>query len=241
MIAQFKGGFQSIVWYVFADQSVKIIQIMFRISLAAIIVSFITLFTLPSDAEAFPERERGWIFGVTGGATYMTAHALPGELSASPIIGYNGGITAERHLAQDIVFRPHVLFSEKGFAAEGEYEDEFYDFTYTSQYIDAVIPLVYSFELHSEFVPQIMLGMTMSYGIDGSYGGDFSEELPGEFDDDLGFLDVGSMFGAGGIQHFDSIALTFDVRYNFGFLDTGIHDDQSIRNQGFQVNLGLRF
>ena len=215
---------------------------MIRTSLAAISISFLTLFTFIPDAEAFPERERGWIFGITGGATYMTISDLPGDLSADPVIGFNGGITAEYHLAQEIVFRPQLIYSQKGFAVDGETEDTVYDYTFTSQYIDAVIPLIYSFELHSEFVPQIFLGPTLSYGFDGSFEGEFGdEEFPEGFDDDINFFDIGSTFGIGGIQHFRNFAMTIDLRYNIGFLDVGIHEDDSFRNQGFQLNLGVRF
>lgn len=215
---------------------------MFRISLSAIIITTLAFFTLPDDAEAFPERERGWIFGVTGGATYMGVSDFPGNLSADPIVGFNAGISAERHLAQEIVFRPQLLFSQKGFAVEGEENETMYDYTFSSQYIDAIVPLIYSFELHSEFVPQVFVGASLSYGLDGSFEGDVGEEaFPEGFDDDLNFLDVGSVFGIGGIQHFRDFAMTIDLRYNIGFLDTGIHEEDSIRNQGFQLNLGFRF
>lgn len=209
---------------------------MIKSSFLVFLLTVVLIAFSAADADAFPERERGWIFGIMGGVNNATVNFVP-DASADPHPGFSGGIFAEYHLAQEMVFRPQVLYTQKGFSVEEDSEELMADFTFRGEHIDVVTPFIYSFELHSEFVPQIMVSPTFSYAIDSELDGIYPEE----YSDDLNLFDFGAMVGIGGIQHFRNFAVTIDLRHNWGFLDTGIHEDDAIRNQGFQLNLGIRF
>ena len=221
---------------------------MIRTYLLSLIATLTLMMVTAVEADAFPERERGWIPGFIGGVNYSTVNHVPNGLSADPLIGFSAGMTLERHLAPEFVFRPQVTYNQKGFVVDDEIVDEnngeteVYDFSYRSEYIETFYPIIYSFELHSEFVPQVFLGPTLSFGIDGELDIDeMPEEMEEMFEEEPGLFDFGATVGIGGIQHFRNFALTIDLRYNWGFLDTGIHDEDSIRNQGASLNLGFRF
>jgi Outer membrane protein beta-barrel domain len=85
--------------------------------------------------------QSGFVFGVKGGANYSNQYdSKNSDFTATSKFGFAAGAFLTIPLGQYLGVQPEILFSQKGFKAEGKVLGSPYDLTRTTNYID--LPLL---------------------------------------------------------------------------------------------------
>jgi hypothetical protein len=104
--------------------------------------------------------QSGFVFGVKGGANYSNQYdSKTADFTATSKFGFAGGAFLNIPLGQYLGVQPEILFSQKGFKAEGKVLGSAYDLTRTTNYID--VPLLLTIK-PIEYV-SIVVGPQYSY------------------------------------------------------------------------------
>jgi Outer membrane protein beta-barrel domain len=104
--------------------------------------------------------QSGFLFGVKGGANYSNQYdSKTSDFSATSKFGFAGGAFFAIPIGKYIGIQPEILFSQKGFKAEGKVLGSAYDLTRTTNYID--VPLLLTIK-PIEYV-SIVVGPQYSY------------------------------------------------------------------------------
>lgn len=130
-----------------------------KIILLLLTVTLVSNFSFAQDELRIDYRER-FMFGLKLGANYSNVYDSQGEsFQANPKFGLATGIFIA--IPINIIFglQPEVLFSQKGFQANGSFLGSPYNLTRTTNYID--IPLLFAVKA-SSFVT-ILAGPQYSY------------------------------------------------------------------------------
>jgi hypothetical protein len=104
--------------------------------------------------------QSGFVFGVKGGANYSNQYdSKNSDFTATSKFGFAAGAFLTIPLGQYLGVQPEILFSQKGFKAEGKVLGSPYDLTRTTNYID--VPLLLTIK-PIEYV-SIVVGPQYSY------------------------------------------------------------------------------
>jgi hypothetical protein len=104
--------------------------------------------------------QSGFLFGVKGGANYSNQYdSKTSDFTATSKFGFAGGAFFAIPIGKYLGIQPEVLFSQKGFKAEGKVLGSAYDLTRTTNYID--VPLLLTIK-PIEYV-SIVVGPQYSY------------------------------------------------------------------------------
>jgi hypothetical protein len=104
--------------------------------------------------------QSGFVFGVKGGANYSNQYdSKNSDFTATSKFGFTVGAFLTIPLGQYLGVQPEILFSQKGFKAEGKVLGSPYDLTRTTNYID--VPLLLTIK-PIEYV-SIVVGPQYSY------------------------------------------------------------------------------
>jgi hypothetical protein len=99
-------------------------------------------------------------FGVKAGANYSNVYNSKGEeFVADPKLGFAGGVFLSIPIGRYIGIQPEVLYSQRGFKANGRILNNSYNFTRTSNYLD--IPVLFAVK-PVEFI-SILAGPQVSF------------------------------------------------------------------------------
>jgi Outer membrane protein beta-barrel domain len=142
----------------------------------------------------FSKAQSGFLFGLKGGANYSNEYdSKTSDFTSTSKFGFAGGAFFAIPIGKYLGIQPEVLFSQKGFKAEGKVLGSPYDLTRTTNYID--VPLLLTIK-PIEYV-SIVVGPQYSYLIkqkDVFSNNVFSTEQTKEFDNEnlrknvLGFI-----------------------------------------------------
>ncbi|MCG9972032.1 porin family protein [Christiangramia crocea] len=188
----------------------------------------IAIFGLSASTNA----QEYWNFGIKGGANF-TNMSSDGFEDNNSRTGFHLGLLAEIPVSDRFSIQPEALYSTQGFEVEtSNYTDE-----YKLDYIQ--VPLI-----------------AKIYLIDGlavEAGPSFNFLVNEEYEYESGLLDIendselASSFefgGALGLSYKFNNGFFLSGRYTKGFTnvyDSDDFDDDAIKNNGFQVGLGLQF
>jgi len=120
-----------------------------------------TLFTNTIEAQENETDQRSkLLFGVKAGINYSNVYDSQGEaFVANPKLGFAGGVFIAIPIGKFLGIQPEVLYSQKGFKANGSLLGTTYSLKRTSNFLD--IPLFLSLK-PSEFIT-ILAGPQFSY------------------------------------------------------------------------------
>jgi hypothetical protein len=184
--------------------------------------------------------QSGFVFGVKGGANYSNQYdSKNSDFTATSKFGFAAGAFLNIPLGQYLGVQPEILFSQKGFKAEGKVLGSPYDLTRTTNYID--VPLLLTIK-PIEYV-SIVVGPQYSYLIkqtDVFSNNLFTSEQTKEFTNEnlrknvLGFvggLDVNAKSVVIGLR------AGWDVQNNNG---DGTSNTPRYKNAWTQLTVGFR-
>ncbi|MDX1542498.1 MAG: porin family protein [Christiangramia sp.] len=188
----------------------------------------IAIFGLGASANA----QEYWNFGIKGGANF-TNMSSDGFEDNNSRTGFHLGLLAEIPVSDRFSIQPEALYSTQGFEVEtSSYTDE-----YKLDYIQ--VPLIAKIYLIDGFAVEA--------------GPSFNFLVNEEYEYESGLLDIendselASSFefgGALGLSYKFNNGFFLSGRYTKGFTnvyDSDDFDDDAIKNNGFQVGLGLQF
>lgn len=125
------------------------------------LLAITTLFTNTFKAQEDETDQRSkLLFGVKAGINYSNVYDSQGEaFVANPKLGFAGGVFIAIPIGKFLGIQPEVLYSQKGFKANGTLLGSTYSLKRTSNFLD--IPLFVSLK-PSEFIT-ILAGPQFSY------------------------------------------------------------------------------
>lgn len=211
-------------------------------------ISLITICSIVSFGNKIDEEKqvnyntnKEVAFGVKFGTNYSNVYSIDGlKFISYPKFGLAGGIFLGIPINQYFGIQPELLFSQKGYMAEGILFGSKYIITRTSNYIDIPLLLVINPAEYFSFVvgPQYSYLLSQKNKFENAQT---SIEQEKEFDDES---TRPSMFGfTGGFDtHFSAIIL--GGRVGWDFLKNNTDEETATpryKNKWFQVTLGFSF
>ena len=185
-------------------------------------------------------------------------------LDKQPRLGFVGGLTADLPFTPTFGLRAEVLYAQKGYALDFDFEGEIGGETFSVDgkqtlqldYIEIPLMLRYSIPMENGLEVGLLGGLVPAFKINEGIGcSGFESEVDGEDvcedieqeleDDDLGLksFDVGGAIGATvGAGPFG-----VDLRYTYGFIDLSEEDadnfanDNPAHNSVFSITAAYRF
>ena len=193
-------------------------------------------------------------FGVRGGVNLFNINGdgpSGADLENKLKVGFNAGVNAEIPIAEDFYLQPGVLFSQKGYKADGS------DDKLNLSYVEVPVNLLYKPELGTG---KLLLGFGPYFGVaaDGSFKPDGNgDDIDLKFKNTVTPADLVSgqpylrRYDAGGnllVGYEFSNKLSFQLNAQLGMMNIapkleGQDEDAygKYKNTGFGLSLGYRF
>ncbi|MCM8571092.1 PorT family protein [Gramella jeungdoensis] len=188
----------------------------------------IAIFGLGASANA----QEYWNFGIKGGANF-TNMSSDGFEDNNSRTGFHLGLLAEIPVSDRFSIQPEALYSTQGFEVEtSNYTDE-----YKLDYIQ--VPLIAKIYLIDGFA--VEAGPSFNFLVNEEY--EYESGLL-EIENDSELASSFEFGGALGLSYKFNNGFFLSGRYTKGFTnvyDSDDFDDDAIKNNGFQVGLGLQF
>ncbi len=176
-----------------------------------------------------------WNFGVKGGVNFtnMTSDGFDDTNSRT---GFNIGLLAEIPAGDRFSVQPEVLYSTQGTEATRTVAGNTYTGEYQLDYIQ--VPILAKFYLVDGLA--LEAGPSFDFLVNEKY--DFSGTLSYETETDM--ASTFELAGALGASYKFNNGFFIDGRYFQGFtdaFDSDSFDDDAVKNNGFQLGVGLEF
>ncbi len=200
----------------------------------------LTFGTLVQAQNYNQDKRENFRFGIKAGGNLANVWDAQGEdFRADPKLGFAGGVFLEIPVGKFIGFQPAVLYSQKGFKADGTLLGSAYSLTRTTSYVDA--PLLLQLKPLSFFT--LVLGPQFSYLINEknvyTYGSNRVEQEQAFENDNIRKNVLGFLTGVDvNISNFViSGRLGWDFQTNHG---DGSSSTPRYKNRWIQLTAGLK-
>ena len=201
--------------------------------------------------------------GVKGGLNLANVDAdFPDEFDTSYRTGLAIGLFHHLEMSESFGFRPELMYVQKGYAASVSFDffGETFELDTETQldYVDIVLPAIYTINPAEQVSPQIFAGPYAGFNVGATTevsaeGMSESEDIS----DDVASLDYGVVLGGGARIQAGTGHITADIRFSLGLADLvdngeieediingndfDEEPDDEIFNRGIMLTVGYQF